>query len=78
MLCLNRSNRVKNELEPETQTSIRDEIFEQQNVDEETLKEEADRMDMLMRNLIGGAEDDEDVENKEEEANGMNRTKLVI
>lgn len=78
MLCLNRSNRVKNELEPVTQTSIRDEIFEQQNVDEETLKEEADRMDMLMRNLIGGAEDDEDVENKEEEANGMNRTKLVI
>lgn len=78
MLCLNRSNRVKNELEPETQTSIRDEIFEQQNVDEETLKEEADRMDMLMRNLIGGAEDDEDVEIKEEEANGMNRSKLVI
>lgn len=75
---MNRSNRVKNELEPVTQTSIRDEIFEQQNVDEETLKEEADRMDMLMRNLIGGAEDDEDVENKEEEANGMNRTKLVI
>lgn len=75
---MDRSNRVKSELEPETQTSIRDEIFEQQNVDEETLKEEADRMDVLMRNLIGGTEDDEDAENKEEEANGTNKINMLV
>jgi hypothetical protein len=78
MPCLNRSNRVKSELEHETQTSIRDEIFEQQNVDEEALKEEADRMDVLMRNLIGSTEDDEDVEDKKEEANGTNKIKLIL
>lgn len=75
---MNRSNRVKSELEHETQTSIRDEIFEQQNVDDEALKEEADRMDVLMRNLIGSTEDDEDVEDKKEEANGTNKIKLIL
>ncbi|KAL7311698.1 hypothetical protein PS15m_009426 [Mucor circinelloides] len=65
------SSRVKSELETETQSSIRNEIFEQESVDEEVVKEEAERMDMLMRNLIGNAGDDQEEEYKEEESNDM-------
>lgn len=71
---MSRSSRVKGELETETQSSIRNEIFEQESVDEEIVKEEAERMDMLMRNLIGNVGDDQEEECKEEESNGIEKS----
>lgn len=45
-------------------------------MDEEVVKEEAERMDILMRNLIGNADgNEEEEESKEEESNGTERSR---
>ncbi|KAI8642334.1 hypothetical protein BD408DRAFT_366707 [Parasitella parasitica] len=63
-------NRVKGEEKP----SIRKEMFEQDAIiDEEAIKEDAERMDLLMRNLIRGVEEEgkndeiDDMDVKQEE-----------
>lgn len=73
-VSLRRSSRAKAKSQTEVQSSIRDEIFKQESVDEDVVKEEAERMDMLMRNLIGNA-DEEEEESKEEENNGTDRSR---
>lgn len=55
-----RSKRVTQAPEPNTQVSSRNDIFNQkeEQVDSEALQEDAKRMDLLMRQLMGG--DDEE------------------
>ncbi|KAF1800466.1 hypothetical protein V8B55DRAFT_1535789 [Mucor lusitanicus] len=66
------SGRAKSQVHTEVQSSVRNEIFEQESMDEEVVKEEAERMDILMRNLIGNADgNEEEEESKEEESNDM-------
>lgn len=50
------------------QVSSRNDIYEHDTTDEEAVKEDAQRMDALMRQMLGG--DDEDDETEEDEAEG--------
>lgn len=45
---------------PNTQLSSRTNIYEQEAVDEEALKEDAQRMDVMMRQLMGGDDEEEE------------------
>lgn len=62
LIFIFRSKRVTNEPLPSTQVSSRNDIFQQEEVDQDLVKEEADRMDTLMRQLMGGDEEDDEEE----------------
>lgn len=55
-----RSKRVTTEPVANSPVSARTNIFEQDVVDEEAVKEDSERMDAMMRQLMGGNDDDDD------------------
>ncbi|KAI8337372.1 hypothetical protein EDC96DRAFT_523615 [Choanephora cucurbitarum] len=57
-----RSKRTSGVTGPNTQVSSRSDIFNEEFIDEQEIKEEARRMDLLMQNLLGGQEDEEEKE----------------
>jgi hypothetical protein len=64
-----RSKRVTNEPVPNTQISSRTDIYEQVVVDEDAVKEDAQRMDALMRQMLGGDDEEEEDETEDTEGN---------
>ncbi|KAI9486024.1 MAG: hypothetical protein EXX96DRAFT_547414 [Benjaminiella poitrasii] len=64
-----KSKRLVNVIEPNTQVSSRSEIFEQNVIDEDAVKEDSQRMDMLMRSLMGIEEDDNEANKMNEDQN---------
>lgn len=64
-----RSKRVTNEPVPNTQISSRTDIYEQVVVDEDAVKEDAQRMDALMRQMLGGDDEKEEDETEDTEGN---------
>ncbi|KAI7904818.1 uncharacterized protein BX663DRAFT_503680 [Cokeromyces recurvatus] len=58
------SKRGTNVIEPNTQISSRREIFEESSIDEEAIKEDAQKMDMLMRSLMGFAENQDETQDQ--------------
>lgn len=59
-LVLFRSKRVTTEPVPNTQVSSRTDIYEQEAVDEVAMKEDSQRMDVMMRQLMGGDDEEEE------------------
>lgn len=57
-----RSKRIVTELGPNSQISSRNEIFEHDTVNEEDVKEDAQKMDEIMRRLMGGSDDNDEEE----------------
>lgn len=45
---------------PDTQVSSRTDIYEQEAVDEVAMKEDSQRMDVMMRQLMGGDDEEEE------------------
>ncbi|KAI9260072.1 hypothetical protein EDC94DRAFT_148092 [Helicostylum pulchrum] len=71
----NTSKRVTTEPVANSQVSARANIFEQDVVDEEAVKEDSERMDAMMRQLMGGNDDDDEEEEEVEEAKDMEDVK---
>ncbi|KAI8375832.1 hypothetical protein BD560DRAFT_392054 [Blakeslea trispora] len=65
-LFLQRSKRTSSVIGTNTQVSSRSDIFEREEVDEQEIKEEARRMDLLMQKLLGGQEEQGEEEADEE------------